>query len=63
MVNGSWLMPLRRLMAHASRLVAQISWLMAKKIWRQGPGPGDPALNFSWPRAMSLEARALRHEP
>ena len=39
-INGVWFK------AHGSRLVAQGSWLMAKKNVALGPGPGGPSANF-----------------
>ena len=50
MVHASWLK------APASRLVAQGSYLMAKKKWRQGPGLGGP-------KAAWLIAHAAGHIP
>ena len=49
-----------RLMVHATRLVAQGSWLMIEKNLALGlPSPGPRANFFS----MRLEPRAMRHEP
>ena len=50
-----------RLRAHASRLVAQGPWLMAKKQLALGAGPGGPSAKFFLamthePGATSLEA-------
>ena len=56
--QGSWLMP-----------QAQGSWIMAKKkLGARARCLGDPAPNFSWPLATSLEALSLEpgamsHEP
>ena len=62
MVHGAWRMAHgSRLMAHASRLVAHDRW----KVCGEGPGPGGPHSKFftgqAW--AMSLEPRAMNHQP
>ena len=62
MAHGSWLKAHAhgsRIMAHASKLVAQGSW--PRKIWRgvpQGPGPARHVF-----LAMSHEPCGMRHEP
>ena len=56
-INAYWFMAHgSRLMAHASRFVAQGSG--PRKILRWFP---DPSAKFFW--GMGLEPRALRHEP
>ena len=55
MVTGWWFMP------QGSCLKAHGSW--PRKVWRwPPPGPGLSA-KISWPWAMGLQPRALRHEP